>query len=730
MDLKNRQGPSGDGRPEALGVLLEASSMMLQVDNEEVLLSRTLDLASNLFVADGYQVWRRGDDGLVWLLVAQRGLSEDGPGTLHPDGAALSQDVWIVDDVADERFLFRQSLNGRDGIRSAMVVPWIVDLAVHGAIVYYWRKSRTLNPDDVASAWALANLSLSALHRLELNEGNRRERQRLEFLAEASAVLASSLDYESTVKEVARLAVSQLAAWCTVHIAEEGRLTRLVVAHADPEMAGIAEEYDRRYPERIEPDQGVGKVFATGEPEVVLVITPEMLRAAAQDEDHLRLLLQLKLSSSIVVPLKSRERVLGTIRLLGTNGRYFRDSDVQLAIGLGERAATAIDNAQLHRALVERDTELRLSHAAAKMGSWTWDLERDQMFWSPEFRALHALPEDAVASGDAGYDLVHPEDRERAQREFWATLRSSATVFQSEHRSLTADGRVLWLQVRGRIRRNSGGEATWIAGLIIDVTESRIAEQALRRAEKLAAAGRIAATVAHEVNNPLEALMNTVFLAQQADQLPDEAAEHLRVADSELRRIAHIVRQTLGFYRESTVPQVTGLRRLVSEVLELYRPKSMTRGVTLCLSAESREEVFAKVISGEIKQVIANLVANAIDATPAGGAVQVCVARMEGCVEIAVSDTGCGVSETNRKRLFEPFFTTKADVGTGLGLWVSKGIVEKHGGWIGADNGAERGTTFRVRLPVPASSGDAPASGAGDLERETGIEPATFSLGS
>jgi PAS domain S-box-containing protein len=332
------------------------------------------------------------------------------------------------------------------------------------------------------------------------------------------------------------------------------------------------------------------------------------------------------------------------------------------------------------------------------MGRWAWDLEQDRLSWSAEFKALHGLPQDAEANQKAATDLVHPEDREQAQKLFQATLDSSASTFNSEHRAMTPDGRILWLQVRGRIRRNTSGKAIWVAGLIIDVTESRLAEQALRRAEKLAAAGRLAATVAHEVNNPLEALVNFIYLAQHSKGL-EEAAGHLRLADSELRRITHIVRQTLGFYRESTLPQSTAVLQLVSEVLDLYRSRSTSRGVTLRTSTQTADEVFVTVIAGEIKQVLANLIANAIDATPSGGIVETSVLCFEDAVEIVVSDTGCGISEANRKHLFEPFFTTKADVGTGLGLWVSKGIVEKHKGVILLDHAGEKGTTFRVRLP-------------------------------
>jgi PAS domain S-box-containing protein len=475
------------------------------------------------------------------------------------------------------------------------------------------------------------------------------------------------------------------------------------MAHADPAMADFAEEYERRYPEQIAPEHGVGKVLATGEPEIVSPVTEAMIAAAVCDADHLALLQRLQLSASIVVPLQSQGRSLGAIRLLGTGGHTFDAGDLQLARDLGRRAAVAIENAQLHRTLLEQTTELRLSHAAAKMGSWSWDLERDTLFWSPEFKALHGLAPGVEPSSELSYELVHPDDRERARAEFWATLNSSATTFQSEHRSLTCDGRVLWMQVRGRIRRDAAGKATWIAGLILDITESRLSEQALRRAEKLAAAGRLAATVAHEVNNPLASLVNLVYLAQRVEGLPEEAAQHLRVADGELARIAHIVRQTLGFYRESSSPRATDIVALVAEVLDLYRSRAQSRGITLLSSHDDSEPILATVISGEIKQVISNLIANALDATPAGGTITTSVQRLctaKPSVEIMIADTGHGIPDAIRGRLFEPFFTTKEDIGTGLGLWVSRGIAEKHGGTILLDPVSASGTTFRVRLPL------------------------------
>jgi PAS domain S-box-containing protein len=702
-------------RPEPLSILLQASSMLLHATSEQELLSQTLDLASRLLVADAYGVWRDSGDGNLWCCIAERGIAKCYPrsGVMNPE--MFRQGVWMIEDVlTDPRAVFSREVYAAANMRSVLIVPWMVGDVLNGAIVYYWSHSRKFPQEDVDYALALSNLSASALNRIELSEQRRLEEQRLAFLAEASALLSASLDYESTLDRVARLAVSEIAEWCTVHVTENGEAQRIATAYADPAMDSFALEYARKYPERITPESGVGKVLLTGEAEIIPHITEDMVAAAAEDEDHLQLLRQMKLSASIVVPLQSQGKILGAIRLLGTGGHYFTPGDVRLALDLGRRAAIAIENAQLHRSLVEQESELRLSHAAAKMGSWSWDPDRKQLYWSPEFKALHGIQSDVEPTLELSYELVHPEDRDRARSDFWAAVESEATVFNSDHRSLTPDGRLLWLQVRGRIRRNQDGSAAWVAGLIIDVTDLHLAEEALRRAEKLAAAGRLAATVAHEVNNPLACLVNLIYLAQHVDGVPAETVAHLRAADAELRRIAHIVRQTLGFYRESASAQPTEITTLVSDVLDLYRSRGMARGLTL-IAPPNAEELCATVIAGEIKQVVANLIANAIDATPPGGTVHASVRRRkEGRkhgFEIAVSDTGCGISEANRDRLFEPFFTTKEDVGTGLGLWVSKGIVEKHGGSILIDDPAAIGTTIRVRLPLhPSTNSVLPAS--------------------
>jgi GAF domain-containing protein len=363
-------------RPQPLNVLLQASSLLLHADCEEELLSHTLDLAGSLLVADAYGLWRESEFDHVWRVIAQRGLPEVYPRSVTINPETFRKGVWMIEDVmTDQRAVFSRELYAAANIRSALLIPWEVGTTANGAIIFYWSQPRKFHQDEVDYAVALSNLSASTLNRIERAERRELEGRRVAFLAEASTMLSSSLDYESTLDRVAKLAVKEIADWCTVYLVQDG-VTVTIAAHADPAMDSFAAGYARKHPEVILPEIGVGKVIATGEPEIIPHITEEMVSAAAEDESHLRLLRRLDLSASITVPLQSQGRILGAIRLLGTGKHYFGSGDVRLALDLGRRAAFAIENAQLQRSLLEQEFKLRLSDTAAEMGSLGRDAGR------------------------------------------------------------------------------------------------------------------------------------------------------------------------------------------------------------------------------------------------------------------------------------------------------------------------------------------------------------------
>ena len=698
---------AGGAVPASEGVqaLLDASAMLLASVSVDAVVARIVELSRQIIKADAYAIWRTYD-AHCWRVLAASGLSQGYRRELLAKDPIVPQFQAIPDVTRDDVVAQYEQIYKEEGIRSLLVVPLqladpLPDGPNAGTITFYWREQREPSHLDIFYASALANLSSAALRISELHEQNQREKARLAFLAEASELLASSLDYEVTLERVARIAVPRVADWCTVQVVENGALTRVAVAHTDPAMVELAHEYLARYPEKPREDRGLGRVLRTGEPEFLPAITKEILSAGIPDPEQRAMLQRLGLTASIVVPLKSRGKMLGAIRLLASGDRRFREDDVRLGEDLARRAAVAIENAQLHRAVLEQEKRFRLAHAAARMGAWSWDIVNGRMTWSDEFRELHGLSHNAASTEGAGPGLIHPDDRDRVLREMQEAFEQGGEFVSVEHRAVRVDGSVFWIHSRGRIERDADGRASGVVGIAMDITERRQSEEALRKTEKLAAAGRLAATVAHEINNPLESIVNLIYLSRNAEGLPENVAAYLKTVDEELMRIAQIVRQTLGFYRESVGPRKSDVGKIVGETVDVYRSRIASRDMKCEMELE--KGLFAYVVPGELKQVVANLVSNAVDATDSGGRLRVTVRRAGDKAEIAVADTGCGIDIEHLPHVFEPFFTTKSDVGTGLGLWVTKGIVEKQGGTIligSSTDENDHGTTITIALPL------------------------------
>jgi signal transduction histidine kinase len=244
-----------------------------------------------------------------------------------------------------------------------------------------------------------------------------------------------------------------------------------------------------------------------------------------------------------------------------------------------------------------------------------------------------------------------------------------------------------------------------------DNTARKQAEEALLRSEMLASAGRMAASIAHEINNPLDAIMNTLYLIRTSSGLSAQALDYLNVADGELMRIAHITRQTLGFYREFSAATTNSASALMGSVVNLLQSKIKANGATVEQQCDDHLQMIG--IAGELRQILANLLANSLDAIGLDSRI---VLRASASVDpnnggrrirITVADGGHGMGMATTKKIFDPFFTTKGTVGTGLGLWVCKQLVKKNGGAIrvrSTTEGHRRGTTFSVTLPRDAGT--------------------------
>jgi PAS domain S-box-containing protein len=327
------------------------------------------------------------------------------------------------------------------------------------------------------------------------------------------------------------------------------------------------------------------------------------------------------------------------------------------------------------------------------------DLNGVLRYWNAGAEALYGWRREEVL-GKSIHDILQtrfPIGFLTVQAELTRTGSWSGNLTQ-----FTREGHEIVVACRKALK--AGGNA--ILEINRDITGQLRAEDALRKTERLAAMGRVAGIIAHEINNPLEAITNTFYLLRDHPSLDEEARYYAQLGEEELRRVAHITRQTLGFYRESKHPVEVSISGLLDEILELQTRRMEFNNIALDKRYRNSGRVYGFPV--ELKQVFLNLIGNAVQAMPDGGRLHLHVfetsrrTNQRAGVCISICDTGTGIDAEHAKHLFEPFFTTKATKGTGLGLWISKGIIQKYGGTIRFRSISLAGrniTCFQVFLP-------------------------------
>jgi PAS domain S-box-containing protein len=380
-------------------------------------------------------------------------------------------------------------------------------------------------------------------------------------------------------------------------------------------------------------------------------------------------------------------------------------------------------------ALEQKEAELREAQRVAHVGSWQWDAQTDVTVGSDELLRIFGLDPASQCMPkfcDQRGRIYSVESWERVNAAIQRTMQTGAD-YEMDVEAVRADGSIFWVTSRGEAVRDVKGRIVGLRGTVMDITERKRTAQALVRSEKLASVGRMATTIAHEINNPLAAVTNTLFLVRGLAELPESARQYLDIADAELRRVAHITRQTLGFYREFAAPSVVSVSAVMDSAIELLKNKIAARSATLERLYDEDAELTA--VAGELRQVFSNLLSNSLDAITGNGRIKLRVSRLQNLREgqtflrVTVADNGGGIDAAALGHIFEPLFTTKVDIGTGLGLWVSKQIIEKHGGSIRVHSrasGPRRGTTFAVFFPafMVHSQSAAPSHATGE-----GISP-------
>jgi len=297
-----------------------------------------------------------------------------------------------------------------------------------------------------------------------------------------------------------------------------------------------------------------------------------------------------------------------------------------------------------------------------------------------------------------------PKDLHSEEAEILRKLRAGGRIDHFETVRVKKNGELLPVSLTISPLKDSTGRVIGVSKILRDISERKAMEKTLMHAEKFAATEKMAATIAHEINNPLEALVNLVYLAKASVNDPETAVSYLETAEEELARIAQIAKQSLGYFRDSVGAKQTSLERLIKEVLRTYEPRLQAAGLVVEMRFDTVPEIMVR--QGEMLQVISNLLVNSLHAMPNGGVLRVATTSGEidskAAVVLSVEDSGTGIAAENLGRIFEPFYTTRIEIGTGIGLWVSKQFVEGHGGRIDVESrtGDPSGTKFSIVLPL------------------------------
>ncbi len=382
------------------------------------------------------------------------------------------------------------------------------------------------------------------------------------------------------------------------------------------------------------------------------------------------------------------------------------------------------------RKLIEADLEqsreaLLMALDAGRAGTFDWNMREDSVQWSPELELLYGVNAGAFEGTIAAWQKrIVAEDRERIAAEIPHVIAQQQERYGYEFRAILPDGSLRWLRGQARFVYAADGTPLRMMGINIDIHERKSSEETLIRTEKLAAVGRLASSIAHEINNPLESVTNLLYLARTSDAIPDEVRQYLVTAEVELRRASAITTQTLRFHKQATRPVEMTCDDLIGGVLTIHHSRLLNSRIKV----EKRKRAHRPVLcmDGEIRQVMSNLIGNAIDAMHPDGGRLLLRSRVghdwktgrEGLV-VTVADTGPGIATETAGKIFEAFFTTKGIGGSGLGLWISKEIIDRHQGRLTLRTSQARGcsgTVFALFLPFLI------ASEAGTADSRSGAE--------
>jgi PAS domain S-box-containing protein len=513
------------------------------------------------------------------------------------------------------------------------------------------------------------------------------------FLADAGAILAASLDYETTVRQVAQLAVPRVADWCAVDIADvDGRPHLLALAHIDPAKVTLGHEHRRRYP--VDPDApfGVPEVIRSGRSQLVSEIPDALLISWARDAEHLAMLRALGIASMMLVPLVARGRVLGAMNFVSSSHeRLFDPADLAFAESLAARAGLAIDNARLYRDAVAAEERYHGLFGGVGDAVLVTDAEGNCIDANPAMTALvgysveelRRLRESDLTVTETGIAReIHRLPDDSVRRELILRCKGGATVpVEGLTTSLAAPSGVLHI------------------GAWRDISERRHVEEERQR---------FVAMVEHELRNPLTAIVVYAQLMRQRARYDAKAVDSIIAQAKQIERLTLDLREAMRARAGVLTLQrsAVDVRALIAAVVEQVQATTTDHTISLAMPTHLHP---AEWDADRVGEVLGNLLLNAIKYSPSGGDVRVVVEEIGESVRVSVADFGLGIPQHSLPRIFEPFYratnaTEGSARGMGLGLSIAKELVVAHGGEMTVESVLGRGSTFAFALPYAPPS--------------------------
>jgi PAS domain S-box-containing protein len=758
--------------------------------------------------------WTGYSPGLVaeWQTFPLQGPGATPASWVVRSGEALWLETIEDEAVAEQNPELIEALRASSSSGATIVLPLVLEGQVAGAFGLSFKEKRRFSQDEKATILALSQQCAQALERARLYEAERKahkeaeqHQNRLSFLARVSEVLSSSLDYQTTLQNIADLAVPEVADWCSVYLPQQNpqtgqaEINQLAVAHIDPAKVELARQFRKRYPISSEETSGVAAVLKSGQPEVVPHIPFEILEQTVSDREQLNFLRELGITGYIAAPMKARGQTLGVLNLITASfQRQFDETDLSLALELARRAGNAIDNARLYLAeqLAHQEAEnarYRLAFLAQASEILGTSLDYEETLTKLARLTLPILADYCVIDmveglaeeeeeGAGGNSIprlervavAHVEpDKEQLMREIQQryppdpaspngipkAVRTGQTeiVSQINQEDLRQYARseehyqaLVALAATSGISVPLVGHAGVLGVLTLAFAKSgrvygpqdvAVAEELARRAAiaventRLYRAAQQAVRLrdeflsiaAHELKTPITSLKGySQLLLRQFEQKgqsdPTKLVVSLNVLNQQANRLTRLVEQLLDVSRLETgklkldlqpTDLVEVLEQVLANVSEAERVNSASSGsspYTFSLNkGEASEPIIGVVDSLRLEQVITNLVTNAIKYSPGGGPIMLEVAQVdnEPLIQLVVEDRGIGIPPEARSHLFERFYQVQPgqyNSGMGLGLYISRQIIELHGGTIRVEFPEEGGSRFVVQLPLEMSS--------------------------